>query len=347
MALFRKVIRITAEDSPNVVLGLAEVRRGDQPSHRIQTPGVLTYREYVQRRATWDPVRQCVGLDARFYEGAETLMFPPLWLNQAEQVAAEEIGKPRTARAIGCDPGEGGDDTCWAVGDERGLIELITISTPDTSVITGRTIDLIHRYNIPPERVLFDRGGGGKEHVDRLRSQGYDVRTVAFGESLTPDPRHGTRRLDERKDIREEQYAYKNRRAEMYGTLRRLLDPTTIQYLNQSHPTITDRDGSPVHQGIGELFPNLRGLQGFATKDWHGFGLPAEYTELRRQLAPIPLRYDGEGRMYLLPKHKRDPNSTEKTLTDLIGCSPDEADAVVLMVHAMCGKSRRVMAGAF
>jgi hypothetical protein len=79
-----------------------------------------------------------------------------------------------------------------------------------------------------------------------------------------------------------------------------------------------------------------------------GFALPAEYAELRRQLAPIPLTYDGEGRLELLPKNRRhgEEPTRRKTLTELIGCSPDEADALVLAVHAMLHQSRRVTAGA-
>jgi hypothetical protein len=70
------------------------------------------------------------------------------------------------------------------------------------------------------------------------------------------------------------------------------------------------------------------------------YGIPAEYTELRRQLAPLPLLYDGrkEGQLYLPPKTKKDPRSKEKTLKDILGCSPDRADAFVLMTYAQFTK---------
>ena len=80
-----------------------------------------------------------------------------------------------------------------------------------------------------------------------------------------------------------------------------------------------------------------------------GFGIPGEYEELFRQLRPLPLWFDEEGRMYLPPKQRKpsDKGTTEKiTLQSLLGCSPDEADSLVLMVYALKSKAKRVVAGA-
>src|SRR5437667_99689 len=96
----RRVIRIPAEDSPNVRLGLAQRARGIEPTHEVLIPGMLTLAEYDLRRATWDKRRQCVGLDARFWEGAELLLFPPERLARAAAVARLLRGKPRRARAL-------------------------------------------------------------------------------------------------------------------------------------------------------------------------------------------------------------------------------------------------------
>jgi hypothetical protein len=282
-------------------------------------PGVLSYREYLKRRETWDPIRQCIGLDAEFYEDASVLMFPPHWLNESEAFAASISNRERRARAIGIDPGEGDASTVMAAVDEFGLIEMVSKRTPDTSVITGDCIAFMRKYGVPADKVMFDRGGGGKEHADRLRRHGYNVKTVAFGESITLDlHRTGVLRLyDERFAHMEENYVYKNRRAEMYGMLRLLIDPKG---------TNVERHG--------------------------GFGLPAEYMELRRQLSLIPLTFDSEGRLELLPKNKRgitliaDTNSRVKTLTELIGKSPDEADALVLAVFGMVQRIYRPLAGA-
>ncbi len=244
-------------------------------------------------------------LEGEFIEDGLGYLFPDEWLNRAEKLADGLAGKPRKARAVGVDPAEGGDSSVWAVIDELGLIELLSMKTPDTNVIPSTTLMLMHRHGISADMVVFDRGGGGKEHADRLRAMGHAVRTVAFGESVTPEPRRGHARLAERMGQREERTVYKNRRAQLYGQLRELLDPTQP-----------------------------------------GFAIPRQYTELRRQLAPIPLAYDGEGKLELPPKNKRGGNTNKVSLTELLGCSPDSADALCLACYAMLNKASRPKAGA-
>lgn len=290
----RKVIHIRGVDSPNVRYGLEEVAQGRKPSNRFLFPGVLSYEEYVKRRKLFDPIKQKVSLDAEFYEGAEVLMFPPDWLGRAELVAAR-LTRERPGKAMGCDTAEGGDSSSWSVSDDKGLIVQETFKTPDTNIIPAHTIKLIKKYNINPENVWFDRGGGGKQHVDRMRAMGYKVRSVAFGEAASDGDlfKKYKRRTDKVQEL-ENKTVYKNRRAEMYGLLRLLIDPTE-----------------------------------------EGWGIPEQYYELRRQLSPIPLRYNREGVLYLLPKHKDKPDSTEENLYDLLGCSPDEADSLVLSVFGL------------
>lgn len=312
--LIRKVIRVRAVDSPNVRLGLAQEARGEEPTNQIIVPGVLSYAEYVKRRQVWDKVQQCVSLDGEFYEGGEVLLFPPAWLDAAEDLArrlrAQQAsgGRPRRAKAIGCDPAEGGDKSAWVVGDELGVIEVLSLKTPNTNDVPAHTLRLMNKYGVDARNVAFDRGGGGKQHADRLRASGYDVRTVAFGESLTPDPRRGATSFGDRVDAREERYAYVSRRAEMYDLLSRQLDP--------------------------DLNPR-------------GFALPPWVPELRRQLAPIPRLYDKESRMRIPPKSRpaSGPGSKEVCLIDLIGHSPDEADALVLMTYALLRPQPRSTAG--
>lgn len=293
---YRRVIRIKATDHPNVRLGLAQKARGQVPTDEVLVPG-KTYGEYEKNLATWDKVEQCVKLHAEFYEGSEVMMFPAEWLNRAEQIAVALRGQKRVAKAIGVDSAEGGDKTAWAAVDDFGLIELIAKRTPDTDIIPGETIAFGQRHGAPPENWVFDRGGGGKQHADKLRKQGFNVRTVAFGEAPSLELKRGMYPMADRKDMKEERYVYVNRRAELYGELRLDLK--------------------------------------------EGWAIPPEYQELRHQLSPIPLMYDGEGRMRLLPKHKKDPESTEKTLTELIGHSPDEADATVLANHGRRHKSKQ------
>ena len=110
----------------------------------------------------------------------------------------------------------------------------------------------------------------------------------------------------EKTDAREQRYTYKDRRAEMYGLSRNLVDP--------------ELDGQ--------------------------FGIDDRYSELKRQLGLLPLLWDPEGRMYLPKKNKRSRDSNEETLRDILGCSPDEADSFVLAVFGQRNRARRATAGA-
>lgn len=316
---YRKVIKIKAENSPNVRLAFKELSEGKKPSNRILIPGLKSYADYIRDREIWDEVLQCVGLDAEWYEGAENLLFPPDWLNNSAKVAANitEKGKRRRATHIGIDPAEGGDYTCMVAIDELGLIALRSKKTPDTNQIYGAAIAFMEEYKVKPENVYFDRGGGGKQHVDRLRANGCKVNSVGFGESLIPERKRGMTPLTVRKEYDEERYIYKNRRAEMYGLLSIAIDPIS-----------KDKDAKER----SKVFALPKGLlEQFS---------PGKKS-LRHQLCKIPRVYDGEGRLMLPPKNKPNPNSKEKTLVELIGHSPDEADALVLAIYGQRGRKRR------
>lgn len=304
---YRKIIRITAEDSPNVRLAQAEIRAGKEPSHEILIPGVLPYADYVKRRQTWDEIRQTIGLDARFYKGASVLLYPPQWLNWCAIKAGNYAFQRREAISVGVDPAEGGDKTAYCVIDQHGIIELISKKTPDPTVIVDDVIQLIQRYNVPPWRVMIDKGGGGHQHKMYLSKRGYKVRTVGFGEPVNLEVGQVARGNEQKREVKEERYVYKNRRAQMYGILSLLMDP------------------------MGEN---------------QGFGIPPGYVELRKQLAPIPKTYDNEGRLVLLPKHVP-PDSDLPSLTKLIGHSPDEADALCLAIYGMVCVKKPMKIGGF
>lgn len=307
--MYRKVIKIRGQDSPNVRMGEAQKKSGRKIQEEMIIPGVLSYGDYIKRRAVWEPMRQCIGLDAEFYEGAEVRLFPPAWLNRAANIAEQDL-RPKGyhgLRTMGVDPAEGGDSSVWTILDKYGIIDQIGMKTPDTTVVTSRTLALMQEYGISPECVFFDRGGGGKEHADRLRLQGHRVNSVGFGESASGDDRF-VRRMktkDERTEEAETMYAYKNRRAQMYGEVRLMLDPSNEQ----------------------------------------PFGIHVKYEELRRQMDPLPLIYDPEGRLMLPPKNKRSRTSTEVTITDILGCSPDETDSFVLAAFGLSHKPRIVVVG--
>jgi hypothetical protein len=310
----RKVIKIRAVDSPNIRLALGEIAKAQEPSRRMLIDGVKDYDEYEKNLATWDEIQQCVSLEGEFYEGLEVKLYPADWLNKSALIADEldrqyGLSGRRKAKGIGIDSGQGKANTCWTAVDEHGIIAQVSKKTKNTAVITGDTIAFAREHGILdiPEKWVFDAGGGGLEHADRLREQGYPVRTVAFGEAPSQPPRRGMTPTRVKIEIKEERYVYRNRRAEMYGILRTLLNPARRSRI---------------------------------------FAIPARYTELRRQLGLLPLMYDGEGRMKLPPKNKREIDSTEVTLTEMLGCSPDESDSLVLAVFAMEREQALPTAGA-
>jgi hypothetical protein len=325
LTYLRKVIQITVEDSPNVKLARGEIAAGLRPSNTIVLPGLITWEEFQKRERLWDEVRKTVGLYARFYKGAQVLLYPPDWLNRANDLAREYrnpksklFGRMGHGEAIGIDPGEGSANTAWAAVNKKGLIELVSMKTPDTDIISGQTIAFGKKHGVPPDKWMFDRGGGGKQIADRLRAKGYPVQTVAFGETIIMEPKRGKRLFQERTTNREEKYTYKNKRAEMYGILSMLIDPVN---------------------------------EGFAIPEPQGYE-ECPYTRLRKELAVFPKKYDGEGRMFLPPKnppmdreHRKD-STREKSLVELIGFSPDESDALVLAVYGMCHKLIQTRAGA-
>lgn len=307
---YRKVIHIAAEDSPNIRYAFGQIAKGLEHTDEILVPGVKSYGEYLKNLDMWDAEEICVRLHAKFYKGPSLLLFPETWLQRANDLAEQRQSSPkRGQRWMGCDPGEGVANSAWAIIDETGLLELISKKTPNTTEIVGTTIGLIRDFGIDPEDVIFDRGGGGKQHADRLRDMGYAIRTVAFGEAVTIGFKYGSTMPWEKTEHAEERYAYKNRRAQLYGELSLLMDPNSSE------------------------------AKGFAIPSSH-------YKVLRDQLKLIPRWYDGEGRLRLPSKNKSTTGSKEQTLIEIIGHSPDEADALTLAVHGMLHKPLIQMAGA-
>lgn len=305
----RRVFCLSAEDSPNVRYARHEQSQGQDPSGRMIVAGLKSWEKYQTDLRTMDAVRQCVQLHGKFYKGGEQYLFPPDWLAHAEQLAYDLAtgGKKRTARGMGVDPAEGGDDCAWTVVDEHGLLEQVVYKTPDTNVIPEQTKALIRQHNLDPGQCVFDRGGGGKQHADRMRGEGWPVRSLSFGTPKKAEPRWGKTFPDERHEDSELSDAYTSRRTEMYDRLSRRMNPN--------------------------------GPQG-------GFAVPRHCAEAHRQLAFFPRIYV-DGKLYLPPKTRK-PGAkmmTEKTLVELIGNSPDEADSLVLAVWAMENPAHVVVVG--
>lgn len=302
---FRKVITITAEDSPNVKYARAQLEAGIEPTGEVIIPGVLPWHDFLHRLETWDDIRKAIGLYAMFYEGPQVLMFPPGWLDLSAQRARRlPPAYQRRAEAIGIDPGEGVDRTAMCAIDRFGILEMWAAPTKDTNAAYHIMKSFVMRHRVDPAKVCIDVGGG-REHAHRMRAEGIRIRAVGFGESPTVQPTKGYKSSLRKVEDKEVRYEYRNRRSEMYGILRLLIDPS---------------------------------------KGEEGFAIPAMYRDLRQQLCKMPLMYDAEGRVYLPSKNKKSPNSEERTLRDILGCSPDESDALVLATFALTSlkKKRRI-----
>lgn len=305
----RRVFCLSAEDSPNVRYARKEQAAGREPSGRMIVAGLKGWDKYQLDLRTMDEYRKTVQLWGKFYRGGEQYLFPPDWLAHCEQVAFDLDGgaggkaRKRTAKGMGVDPAEGGDDCAWTVVDEFGVLEQVVFKTPDTSVIPTRTLALLRKWGLDPGQVVFDRGGGGKQHADFLRSRGVYVRAVSFGTPKKSEPQYLRQFPDQRFEDAELSDAYTSRRCEMYDKLSQRCNPA--------------------------------GRHG-------GFGVPRHLAETHRQLAVFPRVYDKDGRMYLPPKQRKPGQKllTEKTLVELIGNSPDEADSLALAVWAMENPAR-------
>ena len=317
MQFDRKIIKIAAADSPNVKEAERLLRENPAIPHEELLkrsklfPGVLTYDKYLHRLATWDPAKKAAGLNAEFYEGAEVLWFPDSLLDACEKI---EVDRKAGRCAMGLDAAEGGDNTAAAAVNRSGLYGLESRKTPNTDVIPGWAIALMREWNVDPIDCCLDRGGGGKQHADRMRGQGFDVRTVAFGESLMPEPRRGYTGFNERVDQREDRYVYCDRRTEMFAEFALLLGEGNFglprELLNRKRA-----DGGP---------------------------------SLRDQLHKIPKLIDENGRYWLPSKGtvtERMEDRNIETLVKIIGCSPDEADAVVLAIYGLRNPKKRSTAG--
>jgi hypothetical protein len=310
--LFRKVFKIKAEDSPNVKLAVKEIAEGKKPSGRILVPGAKDYNTYMVHRSEWDEKMQCIGLDAEFYEGDDVRLIPLQWLSEARTDKARGVASGPVY--IGVDPAEGGDLSVWTVVDSVGILEQLSMKTPDTSAIPSQTLALMNKWKCKANNVFFDRGGGGKQIADQLRKSGFKVNTVGFGETVSLEKRRGVTTLDKRKETDEERYTYKNRRAQMYAMIRESINPL---------------NGKPF------AFPSgiLDRVNGNDRKS------------LENQLLPIPLEYDEEGRLKLAPKQKKSKDDKTITLTEIIGHSPDEADSLALALYGLKRRRNVAVAG--
>ncbi|HUY34666.1 MAG TPA: hypothetical protein VMV69_18115 [Pirellulales bacterium] len=301
--LFRKVIHVSGDDSPNVIAARQWKKDGRVGPPPLPVSGILSYDQYLERRANWPPDKVRSRLLGLFPDEAERKLFPPDWLDLAQRLGAKLrlIDDSRFAdesHALGIDVAQGGGDlTVWCVVCRFGVRRVLAKPTPNTAEIAGMTLRLMKEFGIRGSAVAFDAGGGGKQIADMLRDRGYaQIVDVEFGGA--------SREPDE----------YKNRRAEIYGELRKALEPTAaIRRLLDLEPAA------------------------WRAKNLHCLALPPDDALLRQDLAVLPLMRDGEGRLRLPPKDvgRKTTGRCEPCVRALLhGRSPDRGDALALAFFA-------------
>lgn len=324
MDYLQKIIKIDGGDSPNVKAGRLQEKLGRPVEDIIK--GVLSYGEYKFRSKMWDERRKTVGLHAEFYVGKELRLYPPEWVSASQASTAPIPANARKGRAIGVDPAEGGDNTAICCIDEYGVLDLESFKTTDTAKIGGYVLAMASKWNCPVSAICFDRGGGGKQISDRMRQDGYPVTNVAFGEAVVLPIKRVRHQTETRKENREDKSIYKSRRQQMYGELSDAIDPAWL----------TDFNGRPITDSrLFQLPSSSRG--------------PA-YAELLRQMSLVPRDYDEEGRLNVPPKRKKDQRAEGSgkqrlSLEEIMGCSPDELDALAIAHWRMNNKAAPMTAG--
>ena len=312
--LHRKVIHLSGHNSPNVKAAKKFIERGGVGRPPTMIRGVLSWEEYLIRQQ-WPARRKRIRLDGLFVEDEGAMLFPQTALDLAKKVHAKVTaaaglritiqvrGQPkevlvvrRGPKAMGIDCGEGGDLTVWSVVDRFGLFKVVAKRTPNTAQIAGMTVRLMKEHKIDPRFVVFDAGGGGKQHADLLRDRGYDgILDVAFG--AAPD----------REFVRE----YRNMRAQLYGLLAQRLEETRVAL------QLIDKD--PLDW----------------QRSWCHWGIPEEENLLLEDLSVLPKNRDSEGRLLLPPKDsakakERHSGEDVETIRGMLGRSPDHGDSFAL-----------------
>lgn len=337
----RLVHRIRAEDCPNVQDALVRTRRGLPLNPVPIISGAITWEQYRSDRLTLPGPRQTVQLDADWYEGPEERLTPDSWLVFANEHAKTLPPRRSGRKWLGVDCGEGGDDSAWCVGDRLGVLDIFGKKTPDTHAVYGTTIMVARKWGVDWQDVIFDYGGGGKEHVDRLRNNGMPVRGLRFG-AIKREVKRAMTQFTEKREVEEDTAGYSNRRSEMAWGVRMLLerpapdrDPELVKVVLTAHgkgtrPVDNPPYGLPVHCCGDARIKDPNTLVG--------------------QLAVVPaggLDWDDQGRFRLMPKNPPKGNPDDpRCFKNKLGRSPDLFDAFCLMVWGMNNEPQRATAGA-
>lgn len=121
--------------------------------------------QYGVGSQTWN-----VRVGALFPEGTADRLIPDAWLDLCER--AEHVAKGPRRLAIDLGLGNGGDDTCFVVRDDNGILHFESSNTIDLDQAGVRAATLCHKFGIEPYRVTYDCEGLGSGFHSQLRQNG-------------------------------------------------------------------------------------------------------------------------------------------------------------------------------
>lgn len=154
-----KVIKITAEESPNVVAG------------RNIYPGLVSYDWVKKRREAWgedDPLYK-IFVKAEFVPSSQMSVVPYRFV----MAAFENEGELGTSLEIGLDVARMGlDSTVWTIKSGSRVLEIRRVTGNDTMEVAGLTVEVVRecteKYEMPVSAVKIDVVGLGAGVYDRL-----------------------------------------------------------------------------------------------------------------------------------------------------------------------------------
>ena len=351
---YRKIIRITAECSPSVRQGIAEMRSGRRAPHPVlvltdrQPWGVFAQEEYGKLRARWDAYPQS------YRDHLESQLRPPLpGVLTIEDYCKRRATWDKVRQTVGLDGlfYEGAALLLWPPDwlDRAARIHE-SLRGKGRRTATGVGIDPGEGTASTAMTAVDDWG------IIKLESRKTPNTAAILGESLAFAREHS---------CPDEQTCF-----DRGGGGQQIADMLRMQ----GHPVRTVAFGGSVALEVKRGRQPLKARKEVVEERYTyinkraqmyheaslvcdpdlnptGFGIPGDecgpqYSELRRQLAIMPKLTDREGRYYLPPKSKRDSKDTTVTLTEMLGSSPDEADSLCIARYAATHLIRSYEAGA-
>jgi hypothetical protein len=172
-------IQIPSTDSPHIGLDQSPFGLADK-----------TWCEAMIRQYGWDSLWVRSHILAEIPVVAADTLLPESWLDWAASQTRPILPPHHPVhgtRRISCDLGEGvgRDSSCVLVRDDLGILECVfgaALGLPEAADLIWR---LHHRWNVPEERISYDRVGIGRDFPHHLAARGL-LRCVGYAGAATP-----------------------------------------------------------------------------------------------------------------------------------------------------------------